>query len=66
MHTGFKWRNLQGTERDHFEELGVDTRIILKRFFKCWNGREWTGFIRFMIETSGRLLLNMVMDLPVL
>jgi len=34
MHTGFKWRNLKETERDRFEELGVDTRIILKQFFR--------------------------------
>jgi hypothetical protein len=66
MHTGFKRRNLKGTERDQFEELGLDTRIILKQFFKCWNGREWIGFIGFMIEANGRLLLNMVMDLQVL
>jgi hypothetical protein len=31
------WRgNLR--ERGHLEELGVDERIILKRFFKKWAG----------------------------
>jgi len=30
MHTGFGCRNL--TERDHFENLGVDGRIIMELF----------------------------------
>ena len=34
MHTGFKWGNLKERERGHFEELGADKRIILKKFFK--------------------------------
>ena len=25
-------------ERDHFEEAGVDGRIILRRVFRNWNG----------------------------
>jgi len=28
VHTGFWWGNL--TERDHFEDLGMDGRIIVK------------------------------------
>jgi hypothetical protein len=28
LHTGFWWENL--VERDNFEELGIDGRIILK------------------------------------
>jgi hypothetical protein len=32
MHTGFRYGNQQ--ERDHFEELGVDGRIILKWVFE--------------------------------
>jgi hypothetical protein len=32
VHAGFRWRKLR--ERNHFEDLGVDGRIILKRIFK--------------------------------
>jgi len=47
-------RNLK--ERDEFEDLGVDGRIILKRIFKQSVGRVWTGFICLIIETSCRIL----------
>jgi hypothetical protein len=33
-------RNLK--ERDEFEDLGVDGRIILKKIFKQSFGRVWT------------------------
>jgi hypothetical protein len=36
MHTGFCWADLR--ERDNFEELVVDGRIILKWTFKKWDG----------------------------
>jgi len=42
VHTGFWWGNLR--EKDHFEDLGVDGRIILKRAFNRWVG-VWTGLI---------------------
>jgi hypothetical protein len=32
MHTGFWWGDLR--EREHFEELEVGERIILKRIFR--------------------------------
>jgi hypothetical protein len=34
----FLWGDLR--ERDHFEELGVDDRIILKWILKKWDGRN--------------------------
>jgi len=34
-HTGFWWGNLGN--RDHFEDSGVDGRIILKWIFKKWD-----------------------------
>jgi hypothetical protein len=32
IHRAFRWRKLK--ERDHFEDLGVNCKIILKRIFK--------------------------------
>jgi hypothetical protein len=37
MHTGFWWEAPR--ERDHFEELRVDGKIILKYIFKKWEGK---------------------------
>ena len=36
MHTGFRWGNLM--ERDHFENLGLDWRIISIWILKKRNG----------------------------
>jgi hypothetical protein len=36
VYTGFWWGNLR--ERDHFEDLGVDGRIILRWIFRKWDG----------------------------
>jgi hypothetical protein len=36
VHTGFWWGDLR--EDDHFEDPGIDRRIILKWIFKKWNG----------------------------
>ena len=50
VHTGFWCGYL--IERDHFENLVVDGRIILKLILK-WDGRSWTGLIWLGIETGG-------------
>jgi hypothetical protein len=38
------------------EDQGVDGRRLLKRIFKKWAGRAWTGMIWFRIGTDGGLL----------
>jgi hypothetical protein len=54
VHTGFCWGDL--IERDHFEDLGVDGRIILKWNLKQWDRGEWTGLLWLRIGTDGGLL----------
>ena len=43
-------------ERDHFEDLSFDLRIILKRVLKKYTGRSWSELISVMTGTSGHLL----------
>jgi hypothetical protein len=42
--------------RDHSEDLGVDTKIILERIVRKYGEETWTGFIWLRIGTSGGLL----------
>jgi len=48
--TGFYWGNL--SERDHWEDLDVDGRIILRWIFGKWEGVE-TGLSWLRIGTDG-------------
>jgi hypothetical protein len=45
----FLVRNLR--ERDHWGDLGVDGRIILRRIFRKWDVVLWTGLSWLRIET---------------
>jgi hypothetical protein len=50
----FLWENLR--KRYHFEDLGIDGRIILKWIFKKWDERAWAELIWLGIGTGGGLL----------
>jgi hypothetical protein len=39
VHTGFWWGDLR--EGDHEGDPGVDGRLMLKWFFKKWDGMDW-------------------------
>jgi hypothetical protein len=43
-------------ERVHFEDIGIDGRIILKLISKKSVGSSWIGFMWPRIGTSGGLL----------
>jgi len=40
-------------EKNFLEDPGVDGRIILRRIFRKWGVRAWTGSIWFRIGTRG-------------
>jgi hypothetical protein len=39
--------------KNHLEDPGVDERIILRRIFRKWDVRVWTGAIWIRIGTCG-------------
>ena len=45
------WGNLR--EKDHFEDPGVDGRIILRWIFRKWDMGAWTGLSWLRIGTGG-------------
>jgi hypothetical protein len=47
VHTGFWWGKLR--VRDHFEDIGIGGRIILKWIFKRWDGEHYWIYL-----TQGR------------
>jgi hypothetical protein len=54
MHIGFRWESQK--ERDHYEDLHVGGRIILRWILAKQDGVVWTGFIWLRIVTSEGLL----------
>jgi hypothetical protein len=60
--TCFGWEKLR--EGDHFEDSGVDGRIILKWIFKKWfEGIDWIDLAQDRDRV--RALVNAVMNLRV-
>jgi hypothetical protein len=45
-----RWGNLR--ERDHWENQGVEGRIILRWIFRKWDVEVWTGLIWLRIDTG--------------
>ena len=49
MYTRF-WGDLR--EGTHLKDPGIDDRIILRWFFRKWDGGSWTAFIWLRIGTD--------------
>ena len=60
---GFEWGKLR--EGDHFEDTGVDCKIIVKWIFKKWVGETLTGLIWLRIGIDRPARMNAVMNLRV-
>jgi hypothetical protein len=46
----FLWRSLK--ERDHWEDIGVDGVVMLKRVLQKWDDRSWAGFMWLRLGTK--------------
>jgi hypothetical protein len=51
MEANLLWENLR--EREHWEDPGIDGRIILRWIFRKWDMVVWTGLSWFSIEMGG-------------
>jgi hypothetical protein len=49
--TGFRWENLR--ERDHWGDLGVEEKIILRWILRKLDVGVWTGLGWLRIQTDG-------------
>jgi hypothetical protein len=66
MSTGERRGSYRGnmSERDHFQDTGLDGRVVIKWMFKKWDGGSWTALI-WLRKGTGSALLNAAMDLLV-
>ena len=63
MHTGFQWENLR--EGNHFEDPGVDGRMILKLIFERLVGEVTDSIDISQDRGRWRAVVNAVMNLGV-
>jgi hypothetical protein len=56
--TEFWWGNLR--DRDHWEDQGIDGRIILRWIFRKWDMGVWTGLGLRRIETRDVVRMHQV------
>jgi hypothetical protein len=62
VYTGIWWDDLR--ETDHFEDLGVDGRKVLRWIFRRWHGGlGWIGLAQDMERK--RAVVNAVLNLRV-
>jgi hypothetical protein len=50
MRIGYWWESQK--RKDHYEDIDVGLRVILKWILERYNGVVWTGFIWFRIGAS--------------
>jgi hypothetical protein len=62
-YTGFCWGNLG--ERGHFEDPGIDGRIILRCIFRRWDVGVWDWIELAQDRDKWREFVNAVMNFQV-